>query len=43
VALARKLLVALRRYLETDVAPAGAEVLDWKTKKNRSKAKAAGV
>ena len=38
VALARKLLVALWRYLETDEAPAGAEVLDWKTKKNRSKA-----
>jgi transposase len=37
VALARKLLVALWRYLETDEAPAGAEVLDWKTKKNRSK------
>jgi transposase len=36
VALARKLLVALWRYLEADVAPAGAEVLDWKTKNKRS-------
>jgi transposase len=35
VALARKLLVALWRYLETGAAPAGAEVLDWKTKRLR--------
>jgi transposase len=33
VALARKLLVALWRYLETDTVPAGAMVLDWKHKK----------
>lgn len=33
VALARKLLVALWRYLETGEVPAGAVVLDWKTKK----------
>lgn len=32
VALARKLLVALWRYLETGAAPAGAEVGDWKEK-----------
>ncbi len=32
VALARKLLVALWRYLETGVAPAGAETVDWKEK-----------
>lgn len=38
VALARKLLVALWRYLETGEAPAGAEVLDWKTKKARPQA-----
>jgi transposase len=30
VALARKLLVALWRYLETDVVPTGAETRDWK-------------
>jgi transposase len=32
VALARKLLVALWKYLETDEVPAGAAVVDWKTK-----------
>jgi transposase len=32
VALARKLLVALWRYLETGVAPAGAQIVDWKEK-----------
>jgi transposase len=32
VALARKLLVALWRYLETGVAPAGAQTVDWKEK-----------
>jgi transposase len=32
VALARKLLVALWRYLESDVVPAGAALLDWKVK-----------
>jgi transposase len=32
VALARKLLVALWRYLEKDVVPEGAETLDWKIK-----------
>ena len=35
VALARKLLVALWRYLETGEVPEGAEALDWKEKKNR--------
>jgi transposase len=40
VALARKLLVALWRYLETGEAPAGAEVLDWRTKKARPQAAA---
>jgi transposase len=32
VALARKLLVALWRYLEVDAVPAGAATLDWKEK-----------
>lgn len=32
VALARKLLVALWRYLETGVPPAGAELTDWRKK-----------
>jgi transposase len=32
VALARKLLVALWRYLETDAVPEGAETLEWKVK-----------
>jgi transposase len=32
VALARKLLVQLWRYLETGVPPAGAELADWRTK-----------
>jgi len=32
VALARKLLVALWRYLEVDVVPAGAATLDWREK-----------
>ena len=32
VALARKLLVQLWRYLETGVPPAGAELSDWRTK-----------
>jgi transposase len=41
VALARKLLVALWRYLETGEAPTGAEVLDWKTKATRSQQAAA--
>jgi transposase len=31
VALARKLLVALWRYLETGEVPAGAEIVAWKT------------
>jgi len=43
VALARKLLVALWRYLETGVAPAGAEVLDWATKKQGRQPKVAAV
>ena len=32
VALARKLLVQLWKYLETGVPPAGAELADWRTK-----------
>jgi transposase len=32
VALARKLLVALWKYLETDVPPPGAELTEWKKK-----------
>jgi len=32
VALARKLVIALWRYLETGVPPAGAELGDWRTK-----------
>lgn len=32
VALARKLLVQLWQYLEKDVAPAGAELVDWRSK-----------
>lgn len=32
IALARKLLVQLWRYLETGVPPAGAELVDWRTK-----------
>lgn len=32
VALARKLLVALWRYLERGEVPAGAEIVDWRTK-----------
>jgi len=43
VALARKLLVALWRYLETGVAPAGAEVLYWATKKQGRQPEAAAV
>ena len=43
VALARKLLVALWRYLEADVVPVGAEVLDWKNKRTRRKAELAPV
>jgi transposase len=38
VALARKLLVALWRYLETGVAPAGAVIADWKEKMRVPKA-----
>jgi transposase len=41
VALARKLLVALWRYLEEDVVPEGAATLDWKTKMTRPKQAAA--
>jgi transposase len=42
VALARKLLVALWRYLETDQVPQGAEVCDWKVKMaGRKRAQAA--
>ena len=43
VALARKLLVALWRYLETDEVPAGAVTLDWKVKMAGQKRAAAGV
>jgi transposase len=32
VALARKLLIALWKYLERDEVPQGAEVVDWRTK-----------
>ena len=32
VALARKLLVQLWKYLETSVPPAGAQLADWRTK-----------
>jgi transposase len=32
VALARKLLIALWKYLERDEVPAGAELVDWQTK-----------
>jgi len=41
VALARKVLVALWRYLETDVVPEGAVTLDWKVKMKSRKAEAA--
>jgi len=37
VALARKLLVALWRYLETDEAPTGAEIIPWNMKKRRKR------
>jgi len=44
VAVARKLLVALWRYLETGVVPEGAATLDWKAKKmGRKRAAVAGV
>jgi transposase len=43
VALARKLLVAVWHYLETGEAPAGAEVLNWKTKRSRQPEAAAVV
>jgi transposase len=41
VALARKLLVALWRYLETGVVPEGAASVDWKVKMKGRKAEAA--
>jgi transposase len=41
VALARKLLVALWRYLETGIAPAGAVTVDWKEKMRAPKTAAA--
>jgi hypothetical protein len=34
VALARKLLVALWRYLEDGIVPQGAVLVDWKAKMN---------
>jgi transposase len=43
VALARKLLVALWRYLETGAVPEGAVTLDWKEKKKAPVPVAAGV
>jgi transposase len=43
VALARKLLVALWRYLETDTVPEGAVILDWKDKKTSPIPKEAGA
>jgi transposase len=44
VALARKLLAALWRYLETDAVPAGAATVDWKVKMSGQKREAvAGV
>ena len=46
VALARKLLVALWRYLTAGVVPAGAILVDWKGKMNshrKSAGAAAGV
>jgi transposase len=44
VALARKLLVALWRYLETDQVPEGAETLAWKVKMaGQKRAAVAGV
>lgn len=43
VALARKLLVALWRYLETGEVPAGAVTLDWKEKKRGPQPEAVGV
>jgi transposase len=42
VALARKLLVALWRYLETGQVPAGAVTLDWRVKMHGLKRAAAG-
>lgn len=41
VALARKLLVALWRYLEHDVLPEDAVVVDWQTKLSRRRAEVA--
>jgi transposase len=43
VALARKVLVALWRYLETGVVPEGAETLDWKIKMAGQKRPAAAA
>jgi transposase len=43
VALARKVLVAMWRYLETDEVPAGAETVAWKTKMTGRKQEAAPV
>jgi transposase len=43
VALARKLLVALWRYLETGVVPEGAVLMDWKEKVGGKKKALAGV
>jgi transposase len=41
VALARKLLVALWKYLEGGEVPAGAQLVDWKAKMGRSAASGA--
>ena len=43
VALARKLLVALWRYLETGLVPAGAVLVDWKEKLKVRKTSAAAL
>jgi hypothetical protein len=37
VALARKLLVELWKYLETGIPPQGAILVDWRTKLTRRK------
>jgi transposase len=39
VAVARKLLIALWRYLERDEVPAGAKLVDWQSKLTSSKAR----
>ena len=41
VAVARKLLIALWKYLEQGELPAGAEVVDWQSKVDKSAGKKA--